>query len=254
MNREKAVRHNEGVFVKELVKLNDEGFVPPLLKENWKRSHWCDPIIAAQKHLLFERSFQQKGRSYIIGVVVFLVAGAFLDVVPAWLGSPVGTAVALLPISAAIAWALAHGVAMLIEHHSGLGAVDENLFQEAGSFARHFLELLSEAQKSIRELAQMDLKVLAEELLVIRAARVLVAEEKIGQRGKEDFLDTSAYHEKVIEANAFKSLYDTLKELGLVSEEGYKRFYTQAQKLREQEKKSAVADVVVNTGISHTMF
>lgn len=245
-----------------LVQLNDARLIPPLLKANWKARHWYDPVDAACKSLLLGRASlkasRRVGYSAAIGGAAFMGVAVLLAAVTtagiSVSGKPVvDTVIAFSVFFGGFVWGLANVVAMALGNVPGLKNIREEFRSEAFWFGKNLSDFRFAAEKSWNELMVMDLKALAEKMLVDRAKQVLLAEEKLGV-GRGEFLDTAFAYEKINRAAVFKSLYGTLEELGLVSEESYKRFYTQAQKLREQEKKSSVADVVVNTGISHTMF
>ena len=216
-----------------LVTIGRTGRIPSLLVKNWKISHGCDPVAAARKSLAFEKSSRWKALSAIIGAVIFLATVFFLGIVMPSTGS--GGKISaewLLPfLGGMFIWLLAHVVAMEIEGHFGLRAIENEFREEACVFGGYLEELsVAAGTPSWSALANMDLKALAEKLLVDRAEQVLQAEEKSNKWS----LDISLAHEKFNCANAFASLFDTLKELGLVSGD-FGPFYEQAQKIREQE-------------------
>lgn len=224
-----------------LVKLDGEGNVPSLLKKNWKMRHWCDPVAAAEKSLALERSAERVRRSAFIGAIfLFLVAiGLAVAMAPAAPTGPEGklssieTIVALLPFGGVITWFLAYLVSMVVGHESGQGALQKSLSEEAFQFGKHFSALQKAAGKSWSDLAKMDLKVLAEELLVDRAKLVRQAEGRAEKT--PGILSYNAFlRHKLVYAEEFKSLFCILEELGLVAGD-YGRFYKRAEKALKQE-------------------
>ena len=162
-----------------LVTLGRTGRIPSLLVKNWKISHGCDPVAAARKSLAFEKSSRWKALSAIIGAVIFLATVFFLGIVMPSTGS--GGKISaewLLPfLGGMFIWLLAHVVAMEIEGHFGLRAIENEFREEACVFGGYLEELsVAAGTPSWSALANMDLKALAEKLLVDRAEQVLQAE------------------------------------------------------------------------------
>lgn len=242
-----------------LVQLDQERMIPPLLKKNWKELHWHDPVDAACKSLLLDRVSRRVGYSAAIGGAAFMGVAVLLATVTSELGKlgAVNTVICFSVFFGGIVWVLSHLVAMGVANVFGLDAVRKEFYSESFWFGKTLSDFQFAAERPWNELMAMDLKALAEKMLVDRAKQVLLAEEGLGV-GRGEFLDTTLAYKKINCAAVFKSLYDTLEELGLVSEEGYKRFYTQTQKLREREKQEIVrkqefaADIIANAGVSST--